>query len=37
MSLADAQRQIATEWIKVWKEIEGQAWTAAEVGGGEGE
>jgi hypothetical protein len=25
MGLADAQRQIATDWLKVWKEIEGQA------------
>jgi hypothetical protein len=25
ISLSDAQRQIATDWITVWKQIEGQA------------
>jgi hypothetical protein len=34
MSLADAQRQIATDWLKVWKRIEGQT-TAGEVGSDE--
>jgi hypothetical protein len=29
MNLADAQRQIATDWMKVWRQIEGQA-TAPE-------
>jgi hypothetical protein len=28
MSLADAQRQIATDWITIWRRIEGQAATA---------
>jgi hypothetical protein len=37
MSLADAQRQIATDWIKVWKQIEGQAGMAADVGPDEGD
>jgi hypothetical protein len=36
MSLTDAQRQIATDWIAVWKQIEGQASTM-DVGSDEGE
>ena len=36
MSLANAQRQIATDWIAVWKQIEGQASTM-DVGPDEGE
>jgi hypothetical protein len=34
MSLADAQRQIATDWITIWRRIEGQA---AVAGAGEDE
>ena len=36
MSLTDAQRQIATDWIAVWKQIEWQASTM-DVGSDEGE
>jgi hypothetical protein len=36
MSVADAQRQIATDWIKVWKQIEGQASTT-DLGPSEGD
>jgi hypothetical protein len=36
MSLANAQRRIATDWIAVWKQIEGQASTM-DVGPDEGE
>jgi hypothetical protein len=27
MTLVDAQRQIATDWLRVWTQIEGQAST----------
>jgi len=37
MSLADAQRQIATDWIKVWRQIAGQTGAAANVGPDEGD
>ena len=36
MSLTEAQRQIATDWIVVWRRIEGQA-TAKGVGEDEGD
>jgi hypothetical protein len=36
MSLADAQRQIASDWLKIWKEIEGQA-APVDVGPEEGD
>jgi hypothetical protein len=36
MTLVDAQRQIATDWIKVWEQIEGQA-SATPVGPDEGD
>jgi hypothetical protein len=36
MRLADAQRQIATDWIAVWRRIEGQAPTT-DGGGDDGE
>jgi hypothetical protein len=37
MGLADAQRDIARDWLKVWKRIEWQAGTAADVGPDEGD
>jgi hypothetical protein len=36
MSLAEAQRQIAADWINVWEQIEGQA-SATPVGPDEGD
>jgi hypothetical protein len=36
MNLADAQRQIATDWLKVWKQLDGQA-SATPAGPDEGE
>jgi hypothetical protein len=36
MTLVDAQRQIATDWLRVWTQIEGQA-SATPVGPDEGE
>jgi hypothetical protein len=36
MTLADAQRQIATDWLRVWTQIEGQA-SATPLGPDEGD
>jgi hypothetical protein len=36
MTLVDAQRQIATDWLRVWTQIEGHA-SATPVGPDEGE
>ena len=36
MNLADAQRQIATDWLKVWRQIDGQA-SATPAGADDGE
>ena len=30
MSLADAQRQVATDWVRVWRQMEGQPTTTDE-------